>query len=266
MAPSKSADREARQARERLRRFNARQEVHKQRVSRRKRDNVLAVIGVVVIAALATLTQVVFFTAGPGAPEPTPEPSATATPEPQQNVGDIPDPALSEFRTWTGELVLNDVPLAFELDGAAAPQAVAAFVQQVQDGYFVDKTCHRLTDAGVKLIQCGSLDGTGAGDPDFRFGPIENAPEDGVYPAGTIAMARAGGDAYSQGHQFFIMYEDGSLPDDMAGGYTVFGKVTDGLDRFIEEIASGGVQPGGPRGANDGAPVIPTTITSVSVQ
>src|SRR5690606_6764795 len=154
-----------------------------------------------------------------------------------QNVGNIPSPTLAENRAWTGELTLNDVTLGIELDGAAAPQTVSAFVQQARDGYFVGKDCHRLTDGATRLIPCGSQDGTGAGDPEYRFGPIENAPADNSYPAGTIAMARSSNDAFSQGHQFFIMYEDGSIPADSAGGYSVFGKVTSGLDEFIERIA-----------------------------
>lgn len=264
VARSKNAEREAREARERLRRFNARQGLHEAQVRRRRRDNWVAIVGVLVVAVLATVTQVVYFTAGPGMP--VPEPSASTSPSPAagQNVGDIPDPSLAENRTWTGTLTLNAVPLGIELDGTAAPQAVAAFVQEVKDGYFTGKSCHRLTDGAVKLIQCGSLDGTGAGDPDYMFGPIENAPADNLYPAGTIAMARAGSNAYSQGHQFFIMYADGTIPSDSAGGYTVLGKVTSGLDDFVSKIADGGVTPGA-TDPSDGAPVIPTTITSVTI-
>lgn len=262
MPPSKNAEREARAARERLRRYTARQTVHTVKGRRRRRDNLLAVAGVVVVAALATVTQVVYFTAGPGAP--LPEPSASSTPEPtaDRNIGDIPDPALAEARAWTGTLALNDIPLGIELDGAAAPQAVAAFVQQVSDGYFIDKTCHRLTTGPAHLIQCGSLAGDGAGDPEYMFGPIENAPSDGVYPAGTIALARAGGDAYSQGHQFFIMLQEGTIPADGAGGYTVFGSVTSGLDELIAGVADAGTQDG----SSDGPPAVPTTITAVTIQ
>lgn len=265
MASSKNAERAAREARERLRRFNAGKGVHEVQVRRRRRDNWFAIVGALVIAALATVTQVVYFTAGPGMPAPEPSTSASPSPTAGQNVGDIPDPSLAESRTWTGVLTLNDVPLGIELDGAAAPQAVAAFVQETQAGYFIGKACHRLTDGAVKLIQCGSLDGTGAGDPDYMFGPIENAPADNLYPAGTIAMARAGSNAYSQGHQFFIMYADGTIPADSAGGYTVLGRVTSGLEDFVSKIADGGVTPG-QTDPNDGTPVIPTTITAVTVQ
>jgi peptidyl-prolyl cis-trans isomerase B (cyclophilin B) len=265
VASSKNEQRQAREARERLRRFTARQTVHAHQRRRRGRDNLLAIAGVLVVVALATVTQVFFFTAGPGATNaaaPSPSPTSSA----EGNVGDIPAATTAENRTWTGSMTLNDVKLGISLDGAKAPQAVAVFVQEVHNGYFTGKACHRLTDGGSSLIQCGSTDGTGQSDADFSFGPIENAPQDGKYPAGTIAMARAGDNAYSQGHQFFIMYEDGTLPADSAGGYTVFGQVTSGLDDFISEIASGGVVPGGPSGDHDGAPAIPTTITAVSIE
>lgn len=264
MPPSKNAEREARAARERLRRYTARQSVYRSQVRRRRRDNILAIAGVVVIAALATVTQVVYFTAGPGAPLPEPSASSTPTMDPTtgENIGDIPDPATAEARTWTGTLTLNDIPLGIALDGAAAPQAVAAFLHDMADGYFTGKTCHRLTTGPAYLIQCGSIDGTGAGDPAYMFGPIENAPAGGVYPAGTIALARAGGAAYSQGHQFFIMLQDGTIPDDAAGGYTVFGTVTSGLDALVSGVADAGTADG----SNDGPPAVATRITAVTVQ
>lgn len=265
MSPSKNAEREARAARERLRRYTARQSVHESQVRRRRRDNIFAIAGIVVIAALATVTQVVYFTAGPGAP--TPAPSASSTPDAVdpttgENIGDIPDAATAEARNWDGSLTINDIPLGIQLDGTAAPQAVASFVQEVTDGYFIGKTCHRLTTGPAYLIQCGSLDGTGAGDPSYMFGPIENAPADNVYPAGTIALARAGGAAYSQGHQFFIMLQEGTIPADAAGGYTVFGTVTSGLDALIAGVADAGTADG----SADGPPAVPTTITAVTVQ
>jgi peptidyl-prolyl cis-trans isomerase B (cyclophilin B) len=224
----------------------------------------VAIGAAVVIIALAAVTQVVYLTTGPGSPKP--EPTATALPPvdpaPGENVGDIPDPSLAEGRSWTGTLTLNDTALGIELDGAKAPQTVAVFVQEVNEGYFTGKTCHRLTAAPTRLIQCGSLDGTGSGDPAFMFGPIENAPADGTYPAGTIAMARAGGAAYSHGHQFFIMLEAGSIPNDVAGGYTIFGMVTSGLDGLITSIADAGTVDG----SADGPPAVPTIITGVTIQ
>jgi peptidyl-prolyl cis-trans isomerase B (cyclophilin B) len=267
VAQGKNQDRAAREARERLRVFNARQEVHARGLRRRRRDNIAAIIGVVVVAALATVTQIFYFSAGPGAPAPEASASASATPTPSagENVGDVPSADLAEGRTWTGELDLNDVSLGISLDGAAAPQAVSSLVQDVKNGYFDDKTCHRLVNDGntPELIQCGSVTGDGQGDPDYQFGPVENAPTDAVYPAGTIAMAR-GESEYSMDHQFFIMFEDAPLGT-ADSGYTVVGQVTSGLDDLIDsDIVTAGLTPG--NSETDGTPVTPTTITKFTLE
>lgn len=263
MATSKNQERDAREARDRLKLYNARQSVHETKQKRRRRDNLIAVLGGLVVIALATGAQILYFSAGPGVPEATPTASAAPEAEAGANVGDVPDAAAAESRTWTGDITLNDIALGVSLDGALAPQAVASVVSDIQNGYFVGKTCHRLTNTeGFEVLQCGSIDGTGASDPDYSFGPIENAPADDVYPAGTIAMARAGSDAYSNGHQFFIVYGDTSIPADDAGGYTVIGTVTSGLDALEAGIVSGGIVDG----AADGAPVVSTTITAATIQ
>ncbi|HRN28912.1 MAG TPA: peptidylprolyl isomerase, partial [Terrimesophilobacter sp.] len=144
MARSKSAEREARMARERLRTYSARQQVHNTGTRRRQRDNITAIIATVAVVALVTVAQFVYFSSGPGAPVAVPSAPPQETQDTDKLVGDIPSPELAESRAWSGQLTLNDVTLDIELDGTAAPQAVAAFVQQVNDGYFIDKTCHRL--------------------------------------------------------------------------------------------------------------------------
>lgn len=261
--PSSRRDREAREARERQKRYVARQQVHEYKISRRKRDNLVAVGALVVVAALATVAQLFYFADGPGAPTPTPTPSASAAPQ-GQNVGDIPSADLAEGRAWTGSLVLNeDVELAIELDGENAPQAVSVFLQEAEAGYYDGKSCHRLVQAETAgLLQCGSADGSGASDPGFAFGPLENTPEDGLYPAGTLAMAR-GADAYSQGRQFFVVFQDTQLPGDAAGGYTVIGQVTSGLEALESEIVEAGFEPG--QVESEGTPVVPTTITRITI-
>lgn len=263
---SKNQERAAREARERLKAYQARQTVHEHANKRRLRDNVVAIVGVVVIAALAAVTQIFYFTAGPGTP--TAEPSASASPSASaaagSNVG-APDPSLAEGRTWTGTLTLNSVSMDVSLDGAAAPQAVSGIIRDVNNGYYPGKTCHRLAEsAGFGIIQCGSLDGQGGPDPAFSYGPVENAPADNVYKAGTIAMARATNDGYSNGHQFFICFDDTTLPTDSAGGYTVVGTVTSGLDQLKSQIVSGGITPGA-NGPDDGSPTVPTSITAFTL-
>ncbi|WP_062378033.1 peptidylprolyl isomerase [Demequina pelophila] len=191
--------------------------------------------------------------------------SAASTDASSQVDGDVtdqlvPDPALAEGRTWTAVVATSEGDITLELDGAAAPQAVASFVNLARQSYFDQTDCHRLTTDGIFVIQCGDPTGTGAGGPGYSFGPIENAPEDDVYPAGTLAMARRGGDAQSMGSQFFLVYEDSTIPSDAAGGYTVFGRVVDGMD-IVDRVARAGTITGGP----DGQPALSLILNEVSV-
>lgn len=258
MAPSKQNDRDARQARERLRAYQARQTVHVEKARRRTRDNWIAGIAVVVIVALAIGTQLLFF-AKPSAT------SASASPSPSASASaaaGVPPKTLAEDRTWTGDLTINGIKLGVSLDGAAAPQAVSSTISLTEKKFYDGLTCHRLTNGGFYVLQCGDPNGDGTGGPGYSFGPIENAPKDDDYPAGTIAMARQGGKANSQGSQFFIVYEDTNIPSDSAGGYTVIGKITSGLDTLVSDVTDKGVQGGG----TDGKPVVTTKIDSFTLQ
>lgn len=164
----------------------------------------------------------------------------------------------AQGRTWEATITTSVGVIELELDGAAAPQAVANFVRLAQDGFYDGTACHRLLPDS--LLQCGDPSATGAGDyPGYRFGPIENAPADDLYPAGTLAMARVGGDGESMGSQFFMVFADVPLPADDAGGYTVFGTVTEGLDILAEVGAAG-------HGAEGERPAVDVIIETVEVQ
>jgi peptidyl-prolyl cis-trans isomerase B (cyclophilin B) len=256
VAPSKQNDRDARQARERLRAYQARQTVHEQKVKRRKRDNWIGGIAVIVIVALAIGTQLLFF-AKPSAT------SASASPSPSaSSAADVPSKSIAEGRTWTGDLTINGIKLGVSLDGAAAPQAVSSTISLTQKKFYDGLSCHRLTNGGFYVLQCGDPKGDGSGGPGYSYGPIENAPKDDKYPAGTLAMARQSGNASSQGSQFFIVYKDTTIPSDSAGGYTVIGKITSGLDTLVSDVADKGVQGGG----TDGKPAVATKIDSFTLQ
>ncbi|MDH6237306.1 peptidylprolyl isomerase [Cryobacterium sp. CG_9.6] len=266
MAQNYKHDREARESRARTRAYQARRDVHENQQKRRVRDNIVAGAGLVVVLTLLVVAQVAYFNGGPGTPAPTDsaEASASATPTPAtvENSGDVPSGTIAEDRTWTGTLTLNDVPLGIELDGAAAPQAVSSSISLAQSGFYAGTACHRLTTDGFFVLQCGDPNGDGTGGPDYRYGPVENAPVDNVYPAGTLAMARQGDSAFSQGSQFFIVYDDTTIGADTAGGYSVIGRVTSGLDELKATITDAGTSDG----STDGAPAVPTTITGITVQ
>jgi len=189
---------------------------------------------------------------------PCPEVTTGAVAEPPQFEA-VPDPSVAEGRTWTATVTTTCGDITLELDGALAPQSVANFVQLARDGFYDASPCHRLTTSGIFVLQCGDPTATGQGGPGYSWGPIENAPADDLYPAGTLAMARVGEDAESQGSQFFLVYQDSTIPSDGAGGYSVFGTITGGLD-IVQTIAEGGP-------AEDGtAPARAISIEGVTVQ
>jgi peptidyl-prolyl cis-trans isomerase B (cyclophilin B) len=240
--------------------FQAKQGIKVAREAIRRRDNKLALILSGAAIAIAVVGQLLYFSFGPGVVT---EPEEVATePAPQQTNSDlVPDPAIAEGRTWTGSLNLNDQALGLELFGDLAPQATANFVSLAKDGYFEGVTCHRLTTAGIYVLQCGDPTGTGTGGPGYTFGPIENAPLDDFYGEGVLAMARVGQDGSSMGSQFFIVYGKSQILSDSAGGYTVFGKITSGLDA-VKDIAAAGTADGG----SDGAPVNAVSLSGISVE
>lgn len=253
------------------RRYEKWQERQSAKKARRRRQQVVAggVVGVLVLGV--GVTAALLLGGGDDTPAAASSPgstdAATATGDATANAartgngGVLPDAALSEDRTWTGTISTSQGDLGIELEGDVAPQAVANFVTLAQQGYFDGTSCHRLVTSGIYVLQCGDPTATGTGSPGYAWGPIENAPADDVYPAGTIAMARQGNDGESMGSQFFIVYEDSTIPSDTAGGYTVFGRITSGLD-VVQAVADAGVS----GGASDGTPATPVTIEGVETQ
>ena len=220
---------------------------------------------------LALVLQLTVFSSNPteeefaAAQEGLASPSASATPTAAAtNAANIPKPETAAGKTFTGELKLNRGTLGVELDGTKAPQAAAVFKSLADQNFYNGLSCHRLTTAeNFGVLQCGSKAGDGSSDPAYTWGPLENTPPDNKYPAGTIAVARTSGNANGNGTQFFIVYKDTVIPADAAGGYTVVGKVTSGLD-VVSGIAAAGLKPGD--NATDGAPAEPVTIDSFSLK
>lgn len=245
----------ANSASERLSSFQAKQVLETAKSSRRKTDNKLAVLFGAGAIVLALVGQLAYFSFGPGSITESSENPAV------ENSELVPDPALAESRLWTGSMNVGEATLGLELDGINAPQAVANFLALSESGFYQGVTCHRLVTDGIFVLQCGDPAGTGSGGPGYNFGPIENAPADDTYATGSLAMARVGGNGNSMGSQFFIVYQDSRIPSDNAGGYTVFGKITSGLDQ-LGPVVSAGVQ----GGASDGPPVMETLLSSIELR
>ena len=135
---------------------------------------------------------------------------------------------------------------------------MASFVSLAQQKYFDGTSCHRLVTSGIFVLQCGDPTGTGSGGPGYTIPDEATGAE--AYPAGTVAMARTQSPE-SGGSQFFIVYQDSPNLQQGLGAqqYTVFGKVTAGLD-VVQKVGAAGASTG-----TDGAPKLPVELKTVRI-
>ena len=143
-----------------------------------------------------------------------------------------------EMRTSMGVITL-------ELQPENAPETVKNFLQYVKDGYYSGTIFHRVI--ADFMIQGGGF------TPDLAAkktrDPVKHEGGNGLRnQVGTIAMARTA-DPNSGTSQFFINVVDNQMldfrgPGPQEIGYTVFGRVINGLDvvnkiRSVETSARG---------------------------
>lgn len=258
---------------QRLKVYRAHQIVHDTQVKRRLRDQWGAGLIMVATVTIASLGYWAWVAVGPGA-EVVAEESEVSEEGLEDALTDllgedailnddtVPNIGLSEFRSWDAQMTIDSAQLELSLNGFLAPQAVANFLELSRSGFYEGVSCHRLTTEFIFVLQCGDPEGTGQGGPGYTFGPIENAPDDDVYTTGSLAMARVGGDEASMGSQFFIVYGDSTIPSDEAGGYTVFGSITSGLDALVADV----IDQGTVDSVSDGTPVAPAEIANITIR
>lgn len=233
----------------------------------------LAVAGVFVVIALATnngksndtLTQ----------PTPT---ASTSSGLCTYRRGGVPSKSVVGVPPATGPASSKPVAVALttnvgaidlSLNAANAPCTTSSFTFLAAQKYFDGTKCHRLTTAGIFVLQCGDPSASGSGGPGYAYGEENlNAFNTGtctpettrtthctvIYPRGTIAMANAG--AGTNGSQFFLVYKDSPL----APSYTPFGRITMGLD-VLDKVARAGSTP-----VSDGKPNVRVIIKKATIQ
>ncbi len=244
------------------RRYLKRQATQAQRATDTDRARRLGVMGAVIVVVAAVLAALgsLFATVAPQ-----PQLTAAGCEAPPTPLGtgaklQLPDKGLAAGKTYTATVTTNCGDLVLELDGSRAPQAVSSFLQLAQSDYWLNAPCHRLVKSSpMTVLQCGDPTGTGQGTPGYGYA-VENAPGDGVYVRGTVAMARSSDAQTGNGGQFFLVDQKTTLPD--PAGYTVFGHIVQGLD-IVDRIVAAGVVGGSD--VTDGAPVAPISILRVAV-
>lgn len=136
--------------------------------------------------------------------------------------------------------------IKLELYPEKAPKTVENFLQYVKDDFYKNTIFHRVIPNF--MIQGGGFDQTYTQKPTRQ--PIKNEAANGLKnQTGTIAMARTS-DPHSATAQFFINVANNdflnhSAPTQRGFGYTVFGKVIEGME-IVNQIASAPTGSDGP--------------------
>jgi cyclophilin family peptidyl-prolyl cis-trans isomerase len=143
-----------------------------------------------------------------------------------QQYDSAPEFAIDPSKTYTATVDTNHGEIVIEFDQERSPLTVNNFVFLANEGFYDGVVFHRVIENF--MIQGGDPTGSGRGGPGYKFrDEIEGS---GEYSRGTVAMANAGPN--TNGSQFFIVHKDTGLPH----SYTIFGKVTSGLE-VVDSIA-----------------------------
>jgi cyclophilin family peptidyl-prolyl cis-trans isomerase len=177
-----------------------------------------------------------------------------------QSIGCQSDTTKRKTVNITIETTKGDIEV--ELYETDAPKTVANFTGLAEEGYFNGIIFHRISKGFV--IQGGDSTGTGSGGKSIygkefadELNPSTPSYQEG-YKRGTVAMANRGPNTNTS--QFFIILKDASW---MPKQYTIFGKVTKGMD-VVDSIAAVEIIP--QMGPTDGKPKVDIVMKKVTVK
>ena len=130
-------------------------------------------------------------------------------------VGTTTEKTRAVIQTKHGNITLTFFP-------KTAPASVANFVQLANDGFFNNKTFHRVVSNFVVQGGCPRGDGFGALDYAIRseFSPSVRYESEGI-----VGMASSGN--HTEGTQWFITH---SAAPHLDGNYTIFARVSEGME------------------------------------
>ena len=153
--------------------------------------------------------------------------------------------------------------VVIELYDDKAPLTVRNFMSYVEAGHYDNTVFHRVI--GNLLVQGGAYTADYRLKPDREF--IRSESNNGLRNLrGTVTAARRANEPDSAGSQFFINVVDNpqfdfvSAADARSRGYTVFGRVVEGMD-VIDGLR--GVKVAPRAGVGDATPVKPIIISQI---
>ena len=197
--------------------------------------NTTAIVFVIVV--VIGLSAFILFS-NMGAKNPNPEAAILSTPTPNIVIPKATSPTPTFAIISANKATIKTVKGIIELDlyPQDAPKTVANFATLATNKYYDGLTFHRVEPGFV--IQGGDPNGNGTGGTSIygakfedELNPNTQSYKEG-YVEGAVAMANSGQN--TNGSQFFIMWSDHK---DLPHNYTIFGKVTQGMDTVHKMVA-----------------------------
>ena len=194
-----------------------------------------------------------------GAPAGSPDCQYVQSGSPAKPVKPPKSTVVRKSGSVTFVLKTTEGDVAITMNRAKAPCTVNSFESLVEQRYFDATRCHRLTDSGIFVLQCGDPTGTGSGGPGYTFADETTGEES--YRAGVVAMANGG--PGTNGSQFFLVWDD-STSLDATPNYTIFGQLDATSRENVAKMAREGQDGSNPAGG--GKPNNPAEIISVTTK
>ncbi|MDR0268534.1 peptidylprolyl isomerase [Paenibacillus sp.] len=168
-----------------------------------------------------------------------------------------PEMKINTAKTYEAEIKTSKGSFKIELFAKDAPKTVNSFVFLSKEGFYNGVTFHRIIESF--MVQTGDPTGTGAGGPGYSF---EDEKTNYKYEPGIVAMANAGPN--TNGSQFFICTGEDSISLNQMPNYTIFGKITDGMN-IVKKIAATPVK-ANPQTGETSKPSEKVTIDSIKIK
>ena len=174
---------------------------------------------------------------------------------------------MVSLATWaapTVEITTSLGAITLELYPEKAPRTVEMFLYNAKHGFYESTIFHRVIDGF--MIQGGGFNQSMTEKKVLTPALKSEATNGLTNDRGTVAMARTP-DPHSAKVQFFVNLKDNNFlnhrttNDPQGWGYTVFGKVSKGMD-VVDKIAK---TPTGNAGYYENVPTTPVIIQNVKI-
>jgi cyclophilin family peptidyl-prolyl cis-trans isomerase len=204
---------------------------------RQRRVAIVLVLGILGLFGVGSAAAVFLRREPDATPSPTASPGVEAVAcggerpagagQPKPTFDQPPDMQIDRNARYRAVIETSCGNVELDLFAKEAPVTVNSFVFLARQEFFDGLTFHRVVPGFV--IQGGDPKGDGTGGPGYQF-KNETVKSLRFDSPGILAMANAGPD--TNGSQFFVTVAPARQ---LNGSYTIFGRVTEGMD-VVQEI------------------------------